>query len=205
MSASCKTLDDLWQECRTLGNLDPLYVSKQLHRIPAAPVVDRVAYIVDQCRGKRVLNLGCDSGHLHEAIASVASEVYGVDIEPGPRTWLVCDIDVEPRQVYTSAHSLGIEMIVLGEILEHLSNPGHLLKILGVFLCPLVVSVPNAFSDAGRQWLKKGFENVHKFHLSWYSWHTLTALLEHCGYQIEDFAWYNGRPGTAEGLIMRTA
>lgn len=199
------TLDALWHECRMLGHLDPAYVAKQLHRIPEAPVVDRVAYIVGQCRGKRVLNLGCDSGQLHEAIASVANGLYGVDIEAGVRTWLVCDLDAEPEKVYEAARGLGIEMIVAGEVVEHLANPGNLLKILGAFLCPLVVSVPNSFSDAGRQWLAKGWENVHKSHYAWYSWHTLKALLEHYQFKIDEFRWYNGQPGTAEGLIMRTA
>lgn len=199
------TLDDLWTECRTLGHLDPAYVTKQLHRIPDAPVVDRVSYIVEQCRGKRVLNLGCASGVLHEAIAGVAHEIYGVDIERGAHTWLVCDLDAVPEQVYAAAKDLEIEVMVAGEVVEHLISPGYMLNMLRLLACPLVVSVPNAFSDAGRGWLAKGYENVHRDHTAWYSYKTLHNLLVRCGYTVMEWAWYNGDPGTAEGLIMRTA
>jgi 2-polyprenyl-3-methyl-5-hydroxy-6-metoxy-1,4-benzoquinol methylase len=197
--------DALWQECRVLGHLDPAYVSKQLHRIPSAPVVDRVEYIVDQCRGKRVLNLGCDSGALHGAIAAVANGIYGVDVQSGVKTWLVCDLDVAPEHVYAAAQDIGVEVIVAGEIMEHLGNPGRLLTTLRSLACPVVLSVPNAFSAAGRQWLKKGYENVHRDHVAWYSYSTLCALLVRSGYVVADWAWYGGEPCTAEGLIMRTA
>lgn len=197
------TLDALWQECRTLGHLDPGYVTKQLHRIPAAPVVDRVAYIVERCQGKRVLNLGCASGTLHSEINKVSKAIYGVDILQGISTWMVCDLDRHPEQILPSCAELGIDIIVAGETLEHLANPGNLLEVLRVIGAPLLVSVPNAFSDAGRHWLLRGYENVHRDHFAWYSWHTLKALLERSHFQVTDCLWYNGHPYTAEGLIMR--
>lgn len=201
------TLDDLVEEINELHVLKMTaeYKLKQLHRIPEAPVVDRVAYIVDQCRGKRVLNLGCASGGLHETITQVARGIYGVDIEPGLRTWLVCDLDETPAQVYARAKDLGIEVIVAGEILEHLGAPRSLLRVLRLFQCPLIVSVPNAFSDVGRSWLAKGYENVHRQHVAYYSYKTLHTLLTRCGFTVDGYGWYNGHPGTAEGLIMRTA
>lgn len=59
-------------------------------RLPVPAPVDRLAYIAERCRGRRVLDLGCldetalvkrDTEHwLHGRIAAVASEVLGLDL-----------------------------------------------------------------------------------------------------------------------------
>jgi hypothetical protein len=50
--------------------------------------------------------------------------------------------------------------------------------------------------------LEKGYENVNRDHVAYYSWWTLKSLVEKCGYEVVEFAWYNGRPLFAEGLVM---
>jgi hypothetical protein len=45
-------------------------------------------------------------------------------------------------------------------------------------------------------------ENVNKDHGAWYSWKTLTTLLERHGFTIREFYWYGGDGPTAQGLIM---
>ena len=41
----------------------PEYAAKMLHAIPEAPVVDRIAFVLTRCQGKRVVELGA-SGRL---------------------------------------------------------------------------------------------------------------------------------------------
>ena len=96
-------------------------------------------------------------------------------------------------------------MIVCGEVLEHLSNPGHFLTALRATYPTVLVliTVPNAFATAGAAWLvTKGRENVNKEHVCYYSYTTLKELLRRARYAITEHAWYGGTPYVSEGLIV---
>ena len=155
--------------------------------------------------GKRVLHLGCGwpPSLLHQAMAPVASHLDGVDIDAPATTreniWRV-DLDAHPELVPVRDY----DVIIAGEILEHLGNPGNLLCTLRRLFPTtlLVVSVPNALGAAALAWAQRGYENVHAQHTAWFSWHTAKELLERCGYRILNFAWYEGQPITAEGLVF---
>ena len=97
------------------------------------------------------------------------------------------------------------ELIVAGEIIEHLANPGNLLKVLRQISCPLLITVPNAFSSAAAGHLSAGTENVNKAHVSWYSYTTLLTLTMRYNYSLKEFYWYSGKPLFAEGLIFLLA
>lgn len=177
------------------------YAEKMLHKIPAAPVVDRAAFILEHCRGKRVLEFGA-SGPMHDAMVKVAHVVYGVDREDGIgiRGFDLDDVHQEELP-YASA-----EVIVCGEIIEHLSNPGWFLaRLRRQYPCvPVIITVPNAFSAVAARHIATGTENVNRDHVAWYSYRTMLTLLERHGYTHNVFAWYNGQPHTAEGLIVVT-
>lgn len=205
------TLDALQAECDAMRGYDPDWYRKMMHRIPPARVEDRVRYILDKCQGQRVLHLGCGwpPGYLHQAIEKVATVAYGIDVcvpedcqtgdgfaqanldSPGAVTALV-----------VSLAAVRVGLVVCAEILEHLGNPGQLLVQLTRLACPVLITVPNAFSRSGYYHVTGGMEAVNPEHVSYYSYHTLKVLVERTGYRITDFCWYNGHPGTAEGLIM---
>ncbi len=190
-------ISDLKHELYRMGTWTPEYYDKMMHDIPAASVVDRTLYILMQCKGKRVLNLGSSSGELHGGIAAVASLAYGVDKEPSLCTNILVDLDESPEKIPPFEYDL----IVAGEIIEHLANPGNLLKALRKFNCPVLITVPNAFAKIGSSHVRKGRENVNRDHVAWYSYRTLRTLIERYGYELKEFYWYNGEPITAEGLI----
>lgn len=180
--------------------LTPAYRAKMLHALPAMPTVDRDDFIVKRCTGKRVLDCGA-SGALHEQIVAVAAFCLGVDREDGIGV-LGFDLDTIDH-AFPGFPEPAPDLIVAGELLEHLSNPGHFLTRLwwhyrGV---PLIVTVPNAYNLAGLAHLKRGEENVNVDHVAWYSPRTLRTLLERHGYRILDWACYKGTAPTAEGLI----
>lgn len=174
------------------------YAAKMLHPVPAAEVVDREGLLVDLCRGKRVLEFGA-SGPLTSRIRAVASGYLGVDRQDGDGV-VGFDLDAVTR---ADLPVFEADVIVCGELLEHLSNPGHFLDRLsrqyrGV---PVALSVPNAFSAAAASHIVKGVENVNPDHVAWFSYKTLTTLLGRHGYRLASFCWYGGRPGTAEGIV----
>lgn len=174
------------------------YTAKMMHLVPDAPVVDRVRYVIDQCRGKAVYNLGCASGGLHSDIRTVAKSVFGVDLH-APADF-ICNIDLHPD--YLCQTSPPSDLIVAGEILEHLANPGALLAELRRFRCPVLITVPNALCAGAQYWISRGYEHVNADHVSWFSYRTLKTLVERYGFTVDFFAWYNGKPMTAEGLIF---
>lgn len=193
------------------------YAAKQLHEVPEADVVDRVVFLLQKVAGKQVLEFGA-SGPMHDGIVKAAASVVGVDRERGPGV-KAFDLDAIvpygsqvgpplPGQVWNTTlmqfDPAPFDVIICGELLEHLSNPGWFLTRVkrqypGV---PLVITVPNAHSAASHRSIARGIENVNRDHCAYYSWHTLKVLVERHGFTIREFAWYHGEPRTAEGLIM---
>lgn len=188
-----------------LSGPSPEYTAKQLHKVPIAPVVDRTKFLLDRCRGKVVLDIGA-SGPMHYRIAEVASKCYGIDRENRSDV-LAVDLD--------DYHSMlpeyeDVEVVICGEVIEHLSNPGWFLdRLRKAYTCPVIITVPNAFGDGGRGSLaQQNLENCNLDHVAWYSHRTIKTLLERAGYSIREFYWYGhkqARPKFSEGLIVVTA
>lgn len=195
---SATTISALRDDCAATHPNGWAYHQRMIHRVPDAPVVDRLTFILDWCRDKRVINFGSASGGLHQAIRRVATSVVGVDREPP------CDhmLDFDHLGPVTSV--LEGDVMVCGETLEHLSNPGLFLEYLRRLNIPLLVTVPNAFSENARHQMQKGIEAVNSEHVCWYSYHTLRVLLERHRFTVTAWAYYHGRPRFAEGLIMVT-
>ena len=95
-----------------------------------------------------------------------------------------------------------VDLVLCGEVLEHLSNPGRFLDGLRNYGKETIITVPSAFSEVGYSWIRRGTENVNKDHVAYYSWRTLKTLVERHGYEVRQFYWYGGKPGVSEGLIM---
>lgn len=182
--------------------VDAAYAAKMLHAVPPAPVVDREKFIASRCKGKRVLELGA-SGALTVLLREIAGSYLGIDRQDGEAI-VGYDLDDVENNLLPMP-DWPVDVIVCGEVLEHLSNPGYVLKRLRAIYAgvPVIVTVPNAFCSVGLSMLKRdGVENVNGDHVAWYSYRTLKTLLERYGYAVEAFCWYTGEPLTAEGLIM---
>ena len=178
------------------------YARKQLHQVPDAPVVNRAEFVLTRCEGKRVLEFGA-SGKLHEAVVAIAAKVMGVDRADADGV-LGFDLDDVTQSHVPDPYDFAPEIILCGEVLEHLGNPQWFLTRLrrqypGV---PVLITVPNAHSRSGANALQAGTENVNIDHVSWYSYRTLRTLLERVGYTMTLCGWYNGAPLVAEGLIV---
>jgi 2-polyprenyl-3-methyl-5-hydroxy-6-metoxy-1,4-benzoquinol methylase len=176
-------------------------------------LVDREAFILDRCRGKRVLDIGCidhpflearlaDGSWLHAKIVAVAREVVGVDSAERDMAAVRGRPDVG-RMIVGDAERLDalalepFEVVVAGEIMEHLNNPGLFLASAHTVLAAqgeLVISVPNAFCLRRLLRIPSGYEKVHPDHVAYYSHATLSRLLRRAGYQIESSAAYRLPP-----------
>jgi hypothetical protein len=198
MSAKFATLEALEAELEAMGQVPAEYWDKQIHRIPEAPSVERVPWLLTRLAGKVVLHAGC-AGPLHVELHKVCKRVYGLDQAPAryPDD-VVIDIEAEELPRYGD-----VEVVLLAEIVEHLVSPGVLLwQIREQYpQCEVIVTVPNAYSASAQAWVQRGFENVNADHVAWYSYQTLGTLLKKCGFTIHEWCWYGGKPRAAEGLI----
>lgn len=179
-------------------NLPPEYVDKMMHKVPEAPSVSRADWVLERCKERVVLDIGC-AGPFHEKLRKVARDTYGIDKEDfDAPNYFKIDLDKSNAIPVFPA----VDLVFCGETLEHLSNPGRFLQMLKRYECEKIITVPNAFSEAARSSIKGGIEQVNRDHVFWFSWQTMTTLLGRYGYQVNEFLWYGGHPLTAEGLIF---
>jgi 2-polyprenyl-3-methyl-5-hydroxy-6-metoxy-1,4-benzoquinol methylase len=172
------------------------------HRLPHATTVDWPWLVEHYCDNKKVLDLGC--GHspefeevwkhgrlLHKKIHEVSREVLGLDLDESVVERMrqlgfhvVCD-DAENPQHMNGAGTF--DAIVAGDIIEHLNNPGAMLKAMKSRLAPkgvFVISTPSPFRWYNPFFAMIGHEFNHPHHTAWFSPLTLTTLAERHGYQV---------------------
>ncbi len=128
-----------------------------------APVGDRATFVRDRCRDRRVLDIGCvahDSTRatsiswLHAQIADVASELVGVDVlEAGIRALQAAGMNVICHDFSDGlgpfAEHEPYEVIVAGEVIEHLGSPEMLFRTASSLLAAdgvLVLTTPNPYA-----------------------------------------------------------
>lgn len=183
---------------------NPAYEAKMIHRVPDAGVKDRRTFILSRCEWKVVLDIGA-SGPMHEAIVQVAKRCYGIDKPNRSDVLLGADVigvDLDDLESNLPLFD-DVDIVVCGEVLEHLSCPGWLLhRLKSIYRCPVIITVPNAFSEAGMKAMARGIENVNLEHVAYYSYHTLKELVTRHGYEVAEHYWYGGRPMFSEGLIF---
>jgi SAM-dependent methyltransferase len=178
-------------------------------------LVQRLDLIRDECRGRKVLHLGCTNYPytdeainanmlLHFELESIASDVYGFDFddrglrilqEHGSKNLFQADLekleDVNCDEKF--------EVIVAGEMIEHLNNPGLFLQGVKRFMdegTRLIITTINAycamrFAVYGLRGRGGIAEPVHPDHVAYYSYSTLNLLLKRNNFEVSEFLFYD--------------
>lgn len=111
-----------------------------LERLSVRRPVDRLGFIAELCRGKRVLDLGCldetalqkrdTENWLHGRISAVADNVIGIDnsaqipsegLRTGPNSIILNGNGIDPST--PQLREADIDQIVAGEFIEHIDEP----------------------------------------------------------------------------------
>ncbi len=181
--------------------------------------------ILKYCIDKEVLHIGFiqhshlwrekikQNDWLHNKLISVAKHVVGID-------YLKDEVEVIKKELGVEAYfgdatkleELSLEkkfdVIVCGELIEHISNPGLMLDGLKRFMDKdsiLIITTPNPWRDL---WVRHMFTNyneenwLNKEHVCWYSFQTLKQLLERYGYQEVDYDYYYAENEKQEKLPL---
>jgi 2-polyprenyl-3-methyl-5-hydroxy-6-metoxy-1,4-benzoquinol methylase len=183
---------------------------EMVHRLPPASLVDRFAYLRDLARGRRVIHVGfVDAGcqmlneqsgaWLHEHLAGVASELVGLDLDEAG----VADARARGHEAYAvdcrdvdAVRALGItpaDVVVAGEVIEHLDDPGGFLDGLHALVAPgglLVVTTPNAAGLVNAAALLGNYEVNHPDHVALYTCTTLDTMLRRHRWEPVEHAVY---------------
>jgi len=154
--------------------------------------VSRIDYIVDICRNKRVLDFGCwdetalskveTPFWLHSRIGSVASKVVGIDNSSSiPAEGIkLTDSNIYRGDITNEIVISGydIDIIVAGELIEHLPNTLDWFKTLKSIYSGkrLLCTTPNATNLSNVILGIFSKESTHRDHLSIYSYKTLATL-----------------------------
>jgi len=166
-------------------------------------LVDRIKLIQRYCRGKRVLDVGCvgqtvPPTHplwLHKYIAEVATHVLGVDIA-------VEKVERMQKQGYNAivedalTCDLGekFDVIVAGQVIEHLDNPGIFLENMKKHLSKRGVLILSTDNAHGAMFVKDYLlkrPNINPQHCVFFSRETMKTLLNRHGLEVVEFYYYD--------------
>ena len=169
------------------------FIETMMHRVPDADVMGREKAVVLQCKGRKVLHLGCRGeseapSKLHGMIADVADVVWGVDILPMDIENFV-QMDLEKDDWVSFFKDKEIDLIIASEVIEHLNNAGMFLENVRKLGKPVIITVPNCYCYTQHSLMRIGIEYDNGTHVAKYSYHTMKTLLERHDFQLDYFAW----------------
>jgi SAM-dependent methyltransferase len=179
------------------------------HRLPRQGPVLRHDFLVERARGKRVVHVGfvdelmatklAAGVWLHGRLAETAESLVGLDTADDGVAWANAngfEAHVVDAQSAEAVAALGLEpadLVIAGEIIEHLDAPGPFLRAMHRLVRPggeLVLTTPNAYRLLNFLAPLSGSELVHPDHTSWQSPRTLRTLLERSGWRVDGMAYY---------------
>ena len=178
-------------------------------KIELSRYVDRYSEIVNRCRGKRVLHLGCvgftdcpvetkvaqAKESLHQLLTDI-SDCVGIDLDQESIDQLkmhgifknVMIGNVEHLEELPTDLEL-FDVVVAGDIIEHISNPGKMLDGIQRFLKPggcLLVSSPNSMGLPAYLRYVFGRFREGQQHVLCFNPIALAQLLQRHGYRITE-------------------
>lgn len=213
-----------WTDISADPNTSEVRVWRQqrLDAARQAPIADRNRYLCELVAGKDVLDVGVvdhevgsHGSHewLHDLIAKAARQCLGVDIlESAVQELKQRGYNVICHDITAKPLDRQFDLIICGEVIEHLGRPADLFDATRPMLRPggrLVLSTPNPFFHSRfRDNVRNRFhENVdHVFYLFPSG---IAELAERAGMELVSYRGIFGRrytrfPGTARVSLART-
>ncbi len=165
-------------------------------------IVDRVSYLCKLSQNKDILDIGCvehiidssdNSQWLHGKLKKSAKSCIGVDIlEQEVQLLQSKGYDIRVHDVTKEPLQQKFDLIICGEVLEHLNTPGDLFKNASKMLQnsgKLVISIPNPW------YINVIIKNIFSSqpyvdnadHVSWFDPCTLCELGQRHGLILDSF------------------
>lgn len=203
------------------GRLALRYRSRQLRRAHSRFRGGRIKVLQRQARGRKVLDVGCVSHNfhfasggrgnwLHQHIVDVAAECVGTDFdEVGVKEMQAAGYDVVRADITGDIGALRergpFEVIIAGEIIEHLASPQGLLERCAELLAPggkLVLTTPNPFAPRRVRMGALGltWENVD--HVVYLFPSGIAEMADRAGLRLKRFGTVGWPYGRSAGALL---
>jgi 2-polyprenyl-3-methyl-5-hydroxy-6-metoxy-1,4-benzoquinol methylase len=163
--------------------------------------------------GRRVLDVGCSSGYLAQPLSERGNTIVGVELDPvaARAAEAFCERvlvgDVETMELPLESGSF--DVVLCGDVVEHLRDPGAALTRLRPFLKPggrIVLSTPNVANWAirlsllGGRWRYTDRGILDRTHTHLFTRATLAEALRHAGYEHVEIDFSVPVPGDSDLL-----
>lgn len=177
-----------------------------LSLVKSGSKLDRIEYLTALAKGKKVLDVGIvehsrdfvnTPSWLHQYIAKASSECLGVDILNEEVEYIKSlGFNVQCHDLTQTPLDDTFEVIICGEVLEHIDSPGMFLRNLTKMLSPkgvIAITVPNPWyinasikASFGREPFVDSVD-----HVAWYDAATIMELGARCGLQLTKYSYFN--------------
>lgn len=170
---------------------------------------DRISHMKQLVTGLDVLDVGCTgkkangctphpSTTLHLSIKPVCRSLVGVDTDiDGIRCMGQEGLTVFCDDITSMNLKRTFDVIIAGEVIEHLLNPGLALQNLGKHLRhngSLVITTCNPFYYRQQsKILRHGCIQVHREHVAWYDPLTMIVMLRGSGFSVVRGVWLSSQ------------
>lgn len=183
---------------------------EMVHELPPARCVERTEHLVELARNRSVIHVGfVDQGYrgmqdragawLHAHLDESARSLVGLDLDAdGVEAARAAGfdahaVDCRDAEAVAAAGVQPAELVIAGEVIEHLDAPGPFLDGLHHLLTAdgrLVITTPNAAGLLNTVAALVNREVNHPDHVVGFTWRTLTRLLADHGFEVERSATF---------------
>ncbi len=171
----------------------------------------RLEYLVELSRGKKIVHMGF-ADHiplirdkiksrqwLHGLLMECTEKCVGIDIDAEAVAFVknelnikdVIQLNVVEDAVPAEIANGSWDLMIVGEVLEHVDNPVAFLTAIREKYKPyvksMVVTVPNAFDLNNIPLIKKNIEWINTDHRFWFTPFTLAKVLTRAGFTVSEF------------------
>lgn len=188
----------------------------------------RIELLADLVSGQDVIHFGCADhlpliaekrsagAWLHARLEATARRTVGIDNDPEAVAYLrehklaeVYQFDALSDEVPPELAGRAWDVMVLGEIIEHLDDPVRFLaglrrKFRGTCRT-LIASVPNAFALTNWRAALSGVEYINSDHRCWFTPYTIAKVLHRAGLGVDELYLVNGHvePRVSRRLLYK--
>jgi 2-polyprenyl-3-methyl-5-hydroxy-6-metoxy-1,4-benzoquinol methylase len=181
---------------------------------------DRVSYILQQVRpGARILHIGCACSpntirgwtlgtllhlKLYDEVKKQGAYLVGLDLDGASLDWLkekMPDAELIHGDAHKLQESFGssghFDLIIAGDVIEHLPNPGLFLDSCRPLLLPggrMLITTINTFGIARIAKTLFFHEAVHPEHTTYFSHQTLSRLCSMSGWEVQKRGYIKSEP-----------
>jgi 2-polyprenyl-3-methyl-5-hydroxy-6-metoxy-1,4-benzoquinol methylase len=167
---------------------------------------------------KRVLETGCASGHMSALLSAQGCSVVGMEIESSivepALEWLERAVigDLEDPSIWSELDGESFDVILFGDVLEHLKDPLPALREAAQHLAPagvVIISVPNiSHADVKVALIKGTFPYsesglLDRTHISFFTKESLVELIREAGLAVVEITRITGPVCSTEIGVSR--